>query len=183
MKVREEHLSCPKCKKEFINYNLPDSTRIDNCPDCAMYLLPSEDVEYFDNEEYIGTGQIIEEEDTYNIYLDVQTDISKFLEYNPKGKIILVPKIEKVHDSKYDVEEKDYYYLVGYLYIIGHTDSKRECLISKAKINWTYGDITDSKKKFIKEDLEYILKYRSELIYKSIDKEIKSKVSLRKRVK
>lgn len=182
MKVREEHLACPKCKKEFINHYLPGENVIDICPDCNKYLYPKEDVDYFDNEEYIGSGQRIEEEDSYNIYLDVQTNISKFLEYNTKGKVILVPKIEKVHDTNYDIDE-DYYYLIGYLYLMGYTDSNRECLISKAKINWTYGDTSNSKKKFIKEDLEYVLKYRSELIYKSINKDIKSKVSLRKRVK
>lgn len=183
MKVKEEFLSCPKCKKEYINYDIEGKVKIYVCPDCNISLVPTEDVECFNDEEYIGENNTIVEDDDFNIYIDVHTEVEKFLDYNKNGKVVLVPKIEKVHDSNYDIEESDYYYIVGYLYIIGYTNKNKECIIGKAKINSTYGGNDKYKKDFIKNDLEYILKYRSELIYKTINQSIKKKVSLRRRLK
>lgn len=183
MKVKEEFLSCPKCKKEYINYDIEGKVKIYVCPDCNISLVPTEDVECFNDEEYIGENNTIVEDDDFNIYIDVHTEVEKFLDYNKNGKVVLVPKIEKVHDSNYDIEESDYYYIVGYLYIIGYTNKNKECIIGKAKINSTYGGNDKYKKDFIKNDLEYILKYRSEQIYKSINQSIKKKVSLRRRLK
>ena len=134
MKVKEEYLSCPKCKKEYINYDIEGKEKIYVCPDCNLSLVPTEDVDYFIDGEYIGENNTIIEEDDFNIYIDVQSAVEKFLEYNKNGKVVLVPKIEKVHDSNYDIEGSDYYYIIGYLYIMGYTDSNKECVIGKAKI-------------------------------------------------
>ena len=169
---REVYLECPRCHRSYINEPII-------CPYCNINLALSEEVdEYDENGDYIGTDELIELRDPLHLYNTVKYIAEKFIE-RTNGKVELIPSIEKVHDDRYDKDETDYYYIVGYINLVGISDNRYN--IGKIKVNETYNN--DDTRKYIKSDLEYILKYKTNLAYKGISRKYKLKVKVKGLVK